>query len=183
MLGKQLVVFTGLVMSMASYAGRLPVDDAIDGLRAKAEHLEIMKTMLTKNHCVAHYGTHQYPLAAASMRGNGLIVAISDSVPGQYLAFGEAPKAQLLKQIVTFTHRKNVNRVFILSSSLKAKPGAETYTHLNVALAEPVYNKDMDGTDYVKVAVNVPLAGLEKGYESKELGFANGGGLRVTCNK
>lgn len=183
MVGKTFVLLTGLVMSMASYAERLPVDDAIDGLRAEATHLEIMKDLLTKNRCTVHLGPHQFVLTAGAMRGSGIVMGVADSIPGQYLAFHQAPKAQLLHQVISVTHQRAINRAFIISSSLKAKPGAETYTHLYVVLAQPLYNKHLDGTDYVKVAIHIPLDAIEKGVESKELTVQNGGSFKVACNK
>ena len=167
---------------MASYAERLPVDDAIDGLRAKAVHLEKMKTLLQKNNCVANFGPHKYPLTAGAMRDNGIIMAISDSLPGQYLGFSKAPKPEMLKQIVGMTHRKNVNRVFILSSSLRAAPDAEDYTHLYVALAQPINEKGF-GPMYDKSEFTIPLDVIEKGVQTKERAVRDGGSFSVTCNK
>lgn len=183
-MGRGLVLGMGLVMSMASYAERLPVDDAIDGLRAKANHLEKMKTLLQKNKCVANFGPHKYPLTANAMADNALIVAITDSIPGATLSYSAAPKPQLLKNIVQYTHRQAVNRVFILSASLIARPGAEDYTHLKVTLAEPMQVKEMEnGFMYDKVEGAISLDSIEKGVQTRELTMKNGGSLSVTCNK
>lgn len=184
----KLIAILSVLVSTMSMAETLPVDEAIAGLRAKADHLEMLKTLLQNSKCSVSAGGASIALDAGALRDNGIVIAITDTLPGNYLAFSQAPKPHMLKNVVAYTFKRPVNRVMIVSASLVAKPGATEFTHLKVKVAEPEMQKDVLDPEtlkptlgYAQYPLAIPLTGVKGGHTSQALKLKNGGTFQVVC--
>ncbi len=182
------VAVLSLLASTVSMADRLAVDDAIEELRAKANHLEQLKTLFSTAKCAVEIGTNRIALTPNTLMDNGAILGVTDTIPGTYLSFSQAPKPHHLKNVIQHAHLRAVNRVYIISSSLAAEPGATEYTHLRVKVAEPELQKDVldpvtmkPSLIYGQYPMAIALDKVRGGHTTKEITFKGGGSFRVVC--
>ncbi len=184
----KLASLISMILSTLCLAEGLPVDQEIQELRAKAAHLETLKELFQAARCKAVIGQNEVALSAGALRGNGLIMGVTDSMPGQYVgAFHSAPKPEHLKNVLISIALKPMNRVFIVSSSLESANGTE-FTHLAVKLAEPVLSKDILDPQthkptyvYQTTYLSLSLDTVKKGGATKVASLAKGGSFQVVC--
>jgi len=176
-----------LLASTVSMAERLPVDDVIDGLRGKASHLEMLKGLFQATTCTVEMPNNQVTLQAGALRDNAIVIAVTESSKGNYLAYSSAPKAHMLQNIMEWTFKHQVKRPMIVSSSLVAAPGSDKHTHLRVKVVELFLQKDIldpvtmkPTLQYEPIAFAIPLEQL-KGATTKAQNLPNGGTAQVTC--
>ncbi len=154
----------GLVLvSSFAFGNGLPVDDEIAALRAKATYLETLKTLLEKNTCAIAVETNTVPLVAGALRSQGLVVAVGEKFPGDYLAYDKAPKPEQLERVVGFTFLKAVagKNAKIISGQIHSQNGTD-YSHFVVYVAEPSEVKGAENLwMYHKTNLALKLSGLE----------------------
>ncbi len=172
-----------LCVGAMAEAPRLPVDEVIEGHLAKARHLTLLKELFTKTNCEVHVSNNHVGIAAGALRSEGIVMAITETSPGNYFAFHQAPKPQFLKNVVESVVHKPVKNPQIVSSSLVASQGASDYTHLKVTVAEPVEVKGAENLYmYESVTVGMSLSAMAKGeVQSKEVKTKSGAIVSAIC--
>lgn len=173
---KIVISFACLVLAASSFAANYPVDEAIGELRAKADYLELMKKTLETEKCSVQVGTNRVALTAGALRSQGLVMAIAKTNPGNYYAFDQAPKPQLLEQVIAMTFRQR--GALIISARLLAKPGDATYTGLGVVVNKPKHDSGIDIYEKTGVAIRLP----EGKAVSKSVAMPDGTNVTLSCN-
>ncbi len=172
-----LSVFLALVALVGTgWADKLPVDDSIQELFTKASQLEDIKAFYLKNRCEITVGSNKIPLEVIALRSQGLVIGIADGSPGKYSAFSNAPKPQILENVLT-RNLGNGTGPWIVSSQLGYTQGEKEPTHLVVNVNWPVYDSGLDL--YRKVVFGGPLPTPDKKISVKK---STPGGVPLTLN-
>jgi len=176
------------LLASSLFAARMPVDDVIEGLRTKASHLEQLKALFQATTCTVEVPNNQVTLQAGALRDNAIVISISESLKGNYLAYSSAPKAHQLKNIMEMTVKHQVKRPMIISSSLQSATGELPFTHLLVKVVEIQMSKDIldpatlkPTAIYTPVGFSIPLELVKKGVKSASKELPNGGSVTVNC--
>jgi len=144
---KLLVLLAGTVLSLSAFAAQYPVDQDIADLRAKADYLEALKNTVEKNRCTVQVGTNRVALSAGALRSNGLVMAIADGMPGNYLAYHQAPKPEFLSNVINFTvgHAGASKGAAIVTAQLGYAAGGGAAKGVLVTINEPEEVQGADG--------------------------------------
>ncbi len=130
-----------LLVSVGAFAARYPVDEEIDGLRGKAEHLENIKLLLEKNDCFIQVDKNVVKLVPGALRSEGLVMAIGEKFPGRYLAYHKAPKPEHLDGVIDLamlSHDAHKGAVLVtLSLAVNPKTGIRNVIFLKVGQPKP----------------------------------------------
>ena len=120
-------------------AATYPVDEEIAELRSKADYLETLKNTLESNHCTIQLDSNVVALVPGALRSEGLVMAVSPGMAGNYLAYHQAPKPEHLKNIIEYTLLKEGagDRASIVTAHLGLKSDG-TFGGLVVVVNEPV---------------------------------------------
>jgi hypothetical protein len=137
----------GLMLSLGAVADSYPVDLEIGKLRAKADYLETLKAFLLSNQSQVQYGSNQVALTAGALRSETLVMAIGPKFPGQYAGFHQAPKPQMLEQVVAASRgRGDLGQgAVVVTAGLDVSPGSTKLDTFVVKIAEPAEVKDAGG--------------------------------------
>lgn len=160
-----LVLLISLFSSSALIAvSSLPVDEEISILRQKADHLEKLKELFLANKCSVTVGTNQVGLVAGALRSEGLVMAIGERFPGNYLGFHKAPKPEQLSRVIDGSFMKaGMGQGAVIVTARLGFDSALKPVALLAAIAVPTF---VEGTEdlwiYEKTPLNVKLSHLSK---------------------
>lgn len=174
----------GLVLSLAcvvGFATQYPVDESIAELRAKADYLEANKQLLLANDCSVTVNSNTVKLDARALRSEAMVIAIGPAFPGNYLAYHQAPKPQILENVVAFTINKGGGGKGALIVTARIGATQSGAPALVVTTNEPRSIKEAEGMYiYEKSAVGLKIVdGKVAGSVSGKT--AHGLPLNVTC--
>jgi hypothetical protein len=180
---KGIIALLTIVGAVAWAAPKLPVDEDIAELRAKADYLTALRDTLENNDCSLTIDKNTVKLVPGALRGEGLVIAVGENFPGNYLAYYKAPKPEQLENVVTMTLLKaGVGKnALILTMRIGNSTSAAAEPLLQIITNEPEFVK---GTDslwiYQKAGVTVKLP-TDGNTETKTGKSYQGKALTLTC--
>lgn len=157
---KGIITLLALLGAVASAAPKVPVDADIQALIDKAAYLTALKDTLSNHDCSITIDKNTVKLVPGALRGEGLVIAVGENFPGNYLAYYKAPKPEQLENVVTMTFMKGGSgkNALILTMRIGNSSSAAAEPLLQITTNEPEFVK---GTDslwiYQKAGVTVKL--------------------------
>lgn len=130
-----LCLFTATLVAAPKY----PVDQDIQKLVDKAAYLTEMRDTLASFDCSITLDKNTVKLVPGALRSEGLVIAVSDGFPGNYLAYHKAPKPEQLEGVVNLIYPKGGKNALILTLRMGNSPKASDERVIQVLTNEPEY--------------------------------------------
>ncbi len=153
------------LLATISLATQYPVDEDIKSLRDKANYLETLKKVLESNKCSISIGKNIVTLTPGALRSEGLVMAVGENFPGNYLGYHKAPQPEKLEASVELTFimagqgSGKGKGAKIVTARLQLDEKQEKPTHLLVILND-IYQEPSSPELwlYAKGAVKLPIS-------------------------